>query len=105
MSIDEAVYCFGNGINGQTGHGNNLRIGDDEIPNAANAKVGINLAISQVATGFNHTCVLTKDEGRVICFSLANNGQLGYGNTIKIGDDEVPGQFVDVLSSEQIAAQ
>ncbi len=98
IGLDEAAYCFGRGADGQTGHGNTATIGINEVPDSSNSKVPIDLALSQVTTGASHSCVLTKDEGRVICFGLASSGQLGYGNTNKIGDDEAPWEFVDLIS-------
>lgn len=101
IGLNESLHCFGLGSNGQTGHGNTDNIGDNEAV-LGNSLVSIDLALTQVAAGLNHTCTLTKDEGRVICFGLGSSGQLGYGNNAKIGDDEIPWEFVEVLSPEQL---
>jgi alpha-tubulin suppressor-like RCC1 family protein len=45
---------------------------------------------SSVAAGNAHTCVLL-DNGTVRCWGDAGLGQLGYGNTVDVGDDESPG--------------
>ncbi len=51
--------------------------------------------IVQVTAGLSHTCVLT-DIGTVRCWGSGANGQLGYGNTKTIGDDEPAGAGGDV---------
>ena len=45
--------------------------------------------VVQVVTGTVHTCART-DSGRVRCWGTSSNGELGYGNTTTIGDDELP---------------
>ncbi|MET0592298.1 MAG: EGF domain-containing protein [Polyangiaceae bacterium] len=45
--------------------------------------------IVTVAAGGNHSCALL-NTGEVRCWGAANFGQLGYGNTNSIGDDEAP---------------
>ena len=42
-----------------------------------------------------HTCALL-DNGRVRCWGNGYWGQLGYGNTNDIGDDEAPASAGDV---------
>ena len=44
---------------------------------------------SQIVAGNEHTCVLF-DVGRVRCWGSNAWGQLGYGNTEQLGDDEAP---------------
>ena len=91
VGVDENVYCFGQGTNGVTGLGHVNNIGDDEAV-SGNSLVDLGEApISQVASGIFHTCSLTKDTGEVICWGQGTFGQLGYGNTNTIGDDESPG--------------
>ena len=46
-------------------------------------------AVVSVDVGSTHTCVLTR-VGGVRCWGQGNRGQLGYGNTDDIGDDESP---------------
>ena len=41
--------------------------------------------IEQIAVGDDYTCALT-DDGRVLCWGLNDNGQLGKGNTDNLGD-------------------
>jgi alpha-tubulin suppressor-like RCC1 family protein len=99
IGMNESLYCFGRASNGQTGLGHTANIGDDESV-TSNSKVEIDLALTQVVTGKDHTCTLTKDEGKVICFGLNSSGQLGIGNTTTIGDNEIPWEFVEVLPAQ-----
>lgn len=97
IGVDESLHCFGRGTFGQTGHGHTDNIGDNETI-TGNSKVAIDLSLNQVVAGKDHSCALTKDEGRIICFGNNSKGQLGYANTNHIGDDEIPWEFVEVLS-------
>ena len=96
IGVDESLYCFGRASVGQIGLSNTNNIGDNESV-TGNSKVAIDLSLTQVVTGKDHTCTLTKDEGKVICFGLNSGGQLGLGNTETIGDNEVPWEFVEIL--------
>jgi cysteine-rich repeat protein len=82
------VRCWGNGANGQLGYGNTENIGDDELPSSA-GNVDIGGKVTQITAGAGHTCVLL-DSGDVKCWGLGIFGQLGYGSTENIGDDELP---------------
>ena len=66
-------------------------IGDDETP--ANASVGVDLCLGapavQLAVGADFACA--RLEGGVVrCWGANDFGQLGYGHTQPIGDDEAP---------------
>lgn len=52
-------------------------------------------AVTQLAAGGHHTCALL-DNGAVRCWGDNGWGQLGYGNTDAIGDDEVPADVGDI---------
>ncbi|MEJ2539095.1 MAG: chromosome condensation regulator, partial [Gemmatimonadota bacterium] len=88
------VRCWGANSSGELGYGNTLRIGDDETPASA-GDVDVGGVVTQIALGGNHTCALL-DSGAVRCWGLAANGQLGYGSTETIGDDETPASAGDV---------
>ncbi|MEM1270061.1 MAG: T9SS type A sorting domain-containing protein [Bacteroidota bacterium] len=84
------VRCWGVGSFGRLGYGNTNTIGDDEVPSSlASPDVSVGAAVTQVAGGRDHTCTVTTT-GTVRCWGRSNVGQLGYGNTNTIGDDEVP---------------
>ncbi len=85
---DGAVRCWGYGEFGQLGYGNANAIGDDETPASA-GDVELPGPAVQIAAGGLHTCALLKD-GSVYCWGSGFFGQLGYGNTNRIGDDETP---------------
>ena len=88
------VRCWGWGLFGALGYGNTNNIGDDESPASA-GDVPVGGTVVQMFGGDNHTCVLL-DTGAVRCWGSGNAGQLGYGNTEYIGDDESPASAGDV---------
>jgi cysteine-rich repeat protein len=98
-----AVRCWGLGSSGQLGYGNTNNIGDDELPSKAGAlNIGTDSLIKLINAGGSHTCA-TMSRGKVRCWGLGASGQLGYGNTQNIGDDETPAAAGDVplLSRER----
>ncbi|MEM6292235.1 MAG: DUF4215 domain-containing protein [Myxococcota bacterium] len=82
------VLCWGNGNNGRTGNGNEQNIGDDE-PAFAAGFIDAGGPVADIATALSHTCFHYEGEG-LRCFGRGLEGQLGYGNTNDLGDDEVP---------------
>jgi cysteine-rich repeat protein len=82
------VRCWGQGAGGKLGYGNSNNIGDDETPASA-GNVNVGGAVTQIAAGDVHTCALLTT-GSLRCWGVGNNGQLGYGNTNNIGDNETP---------------
>ena len=89
------VVCWGLGSSGQLGYGNTENIGDDEFPSTVPA-VQVGASVDFVTTGGSHTCVTTV-AGQVLCWGAGFNGQLGYGNTNSIGDDETPAAAGNVM--------
>ncbi len=85
---DGSVRCWGQGQFAQLGYGDTLAIGDDETPASA-GDVSVGGLVEQLATGYFHACVLL-DNGDVRCWGAGPEGELGYGNTESIGDDEIP---------------
>jgi len=90
------VACWGLGSQGVLGYGNTNGIGDNETPaqNPVNGGIvplpGGHTAVA-VEAYFSHSCALL-DNGQVTCWGAGTLGQLGYGNTNNIGDDETPAQ-------------
>jgi cysteine-rich repeat protein len=81
-----AVRCWGKSDHGQLGYGNRDAIGDDEM--AANAgDVDVGGEVDELWAGAKHTCALLKT-GAVRCWGRGAYGQLGYGRTNDIGDDD-----------------
>lgn len=108
ITKDDNLRCWGQNYEGQLGYGHQETIGDDETPAAAGDVALGGDAITQVAVGYVHTCALNTS-GEVRCWGLGNHGQLGYGNTDDIGDDELPASvgYVEVdgpRKVQQIAA-
>ncbi|NVB42008.1 hypothetical protein G6O69_29550 [Pseudenhygromyxa sp. WMMC2535] len=52
--------------------------------------------VTALSLGNSHSCVLI-DGGRVRCWGLNDSGQLGFGHTNIIGDDELPSDVGDLL--------
>jgi alpha-tubulin suppressor-like RCC1 family protein len=90
------VRCWGYGGLGQLGYGNTNDVGDGETPGSvAPVDLGAGRRAVALSAGGNHTCALL-DTGAVRCWGRAVEGQLGYGNTDTIGDNETPGGFLPV---------
>jgi alpha-tubulin suppressor-like RCC1 family protein len=86
-----AVRCWGFGLNGRLGYGNTTTIGDDETPGGFGPVfLGAGRRAVAIGVGNAHTCAIL-DTGRVRCWGSGSTGQLGYGNTNPIGDNETPG--------------
>ncbi|MCP5493673.1 MAG: putative Ig domain-containing protein [Leptospiraceae bacterium] len=88
------VKCWGRSDYGQLGYGNTTTIGDDETP-ASVGNVNVGGTVTQISSGQKHTCALLST-GDVRCWGRSDYGQLGYGNTTTIGDDETPASVGNV---------
>ena len=91
---------LGRGGHGQLGYGNTATIGDNETPGSVATGEARRRAQRQSRSrpASRHTCALL-DDGKVRCWGLASSGQLGYGNTTTIGDNETPGSVAAASSS------
>lgn len=89
-------YCWGAGSFGRLGYGDTENVGDNEDPQSAGfVDLGAGTP-TQVAAGGGHTCVLL-DQSNVRCWGRNGDGELGYGHTNNLGDDEaIPQIDVDV---------
>lgn len=47
------------------------------------------LAATAVSLGSDHACALFEDS-KIVCWGKSSDGQLGYGRSTNVGDDEVP---------------
>jgi alpha-tubulin suppressor-like RCC1 family protein len=82
------VVCWGIGADGRLGYGNIDTIGDNEEPASAGV-VQLGASAIQVVAGGLHSCALLVTK-QVICWGEGAAGQLGYGNTDRVGDNETP---------------
>jgi len=83
-----SVKCWGNAASGRLGYGNTDDIGDDETPaDVGFVDLGEGVTAESIVAGVSHTCVAL-DDGTARCFGAASVGQIGYGNTVPLGDNE-----------------
>jgi alpha-tubulin suppressor-like RCC1 family protein len=85
---DGEVRCWGDSYFGQLGYGDMETIGDEpgEMPPP---DVALGGQATMIAAHAWHTCALLVD-GRLRCWGNNASGQLGLGNTVTIGDSELP---------------
>ena len=104
LTNDHAVRCWGLGTSGRLGYANTTTIGDNETPGSAGAADLGGLSAIDVSAGGSHTCSALAN-GTVRCWGLNSSGQLGYGNTVSIGDNETPGSAgpVDFVDDPPVA--
>ena len=84
LSDGGAVRCWGENIDGQLGYGNTNRF-SNAANNGYDVDLGTDVVAQLIKAGEDFTCILT-DDGRVKCWGLNDNGQLGKGTTDTIGD-------------------
>jgi alpha-tubulin suppressor-like RCC1 family protein len=92
--LTEGAVCWGGGASGRLGYGNTNNIGDDETPrdnpvNGGIVPTSVGSEVLSISAGFAHTCAIIKPH-LASCWGFNGTGQLGYGNTNNIGDDETP---------------
>lgn len=88
------LRCWGSNEYGKLGYGNT----NSPISIASsiqNGDVNIGGVVTGISVGSQHACALMST-GTVRCFGNGAVGQLGYGNTNSIGDDETPASAGDV---------
>lgn len=85
---DGGIRCWGANEHGQLGQGHTDRIGDDEAPQQAPV-IALGAAAIDITAGARHACAVLVG-GSVRCWGQGQDGQLGYGDTASVGDDEQP---------------
>jgi alpha-tubulin suppressor-like RCC1 family protein len=88
------VRCWGVGFFGALGYGNLQNVGDGEVPADA-GDVNVGGRVVEISAGDFATCARL-ESGAVRCWGAGDQGELGYGNTLAIGDDESPAAAGDV---------
>jgi cysteine-rich repeat protein len=91
------MRCWGSSDSGQLGNGDEEFVGLTDVP-VARDPVTLSGPVKSIACGAAHTCVVFEDQ-QVGCWGSNEYGQLGYGHTDGIGDDELPAVagFVELL--------
>jgi hypothetical protein len=85
------VRCWGLGASGRLGYGNTQAVGDNETPGSMDpVNLGNGRKAKAIAAGDAHACAIL-DDGTVRCWGFGFDGQLGYGTSEIVGDNEVPG--------------
>lgn len=79
------LRCWGLGLRGRLGYGDEENVGDDEAP--GERVVALPELVLSVSAGRAHTCAVLEG-GRVLCWGEGTAGQLGRGDTADLGDDE-----------------
>ncbi len=102
LTTTKQLRCWGSNTVGQLGYGNKIGIGDDELPVTAGF-VNVGADVKQLSVNGDSTCVLRTDD-KIKCWGLNNDGQLGYGNQIDIGDNE-PLTDVGTVQVNSVAIQ
>jgi cysteine-rich repeat protein len=107
LLASEEVKCWGFGLFGSLGYGNQFRLGDNEVPSSYGT-VDVGEPVTQISAGSIHTCALLAS-GEVRCWGDGQLGKLGYEDITTIGDNEVPSsvgttQFTDSIGPFKIAA-
>ncbi|MCA9686248.1 MAG: hypothetical protein KC457_29035 [Myxococcales bacterium] len=97
LLVSGKVRCWGANSSGQLGQGNEDTIGDNELPDTVEP-VDLGGNAIALASGTAHTCAVLENH-RVICWGDNGFGQLGYGFSHDIGDNESPvvAGFIDLL--------
>ena len=94
VSDEGKARCWGKSYWGNLGYGNLENIGDDETP-ASVGDIPLEGTVSKVYCGKDHSCALM-DDGGVRCWGTNENGALGYGVGVYVGDDETLENLADV---------
>ncbi len=94
------VRCWGYNGHGNLGYGNTTWIGDNEAPSSV-GEVNVGGLVKQLSAGHFHTCALL-ETGNARCWGLNSIGQLGYGHTSQIGDNETPAAAGDVAVGDTV---
>ena len=94
LLVDGDVTCWGANDKGQLGLGNMINVGDDAEQRGDNfpvVQLG-NLRVVSLAAGKWHTCALLVEsvaDRRIKCWGYNHKGQLGLGDALSRGHEEV----------------
>ena len=97
---DGAVRCWGRDHAGQLGLGDTVHRELDEVPSDV-LPISLGGMAIQLVAGGNHACALLRD-GNIRCWGENLSGELGYGNTETVGDDEVPSDVEAIRLDDRV---
>lgn len=84
------VRCWGRGDSGQLGYNNATSIGDGVGPSIiAAGDVPVGGFVVDIDAGWSHTCAVL-DTGAIRCWGTGGFGELGYGDSVTVGDGAGP---------------
>jgi len=83
-----AVRCWGYGLRGALGLGDTRSLGDDELPTSV-PPVSLGAAAIALELGDEHSCAVLSDH-TLRCWGLGAGGRLGLGDTLSLGDQQLP---------------
>ncbi|MCO4753257.1 MAG: hypothetical protein KC478_02190, partial [Bacteriovoracaceae bacterium] len=93
---NKKVQCWGDNSVGQLGYGSTETLGDNEtLENLPLLNLSADVIQMDISTVSSHTCAALSN-GELKCWGINNNGQLGYGHTNNLGDDEDLSSFGSV---------
>ncbi len=105
-----SVKCWGSGLSGVLGYGDQLTRGtnpDDMGNNLPTVDLGTGRKARSLASGQNHVCAIL-DNFTMKCWGESQYGQLGYGNNLTLGEgaDEMGDYLpaVAVAGSRRVSA-
>lgn len=90
LAVDGRVFCWGRNTSGALG----VPVG----PLAANPVQVLGLDAVAIASGFEHSCAITRTGGGVYCWGSNSEGQIGNGSTD--GTVATPTQVSGIVASE-----
>jgi alpha-tubulin suppressor-like RCC1 family protein len=89
IRADGSVVCWGYGFEGELGYDNPMNLGDVSTPGSQTVDLG-GAKATAISAGGLHTCAILQgvsgQGGPVRCWGFGVFGQLGYGNTLNVGD-------------------
>lgn len=105
---DDSVRCWGAGGGGQLGYGNPNSVGDTSTRTPASVgpvDVGPGRTVQAISAGGDHTCAVL-DNASLGCWGSGVFGEIGYPNTVSLGDSQTPGSVgpVDLGSGRTAVA-
>lgn len=83
------VKCWGYGGSGGNGRASTAHLGDNELPSSFGT-IALDLSVTALSAGCLGVHHCARSDATIRCWGYNLYGQLGYGNTHTIGDDELP---------------